>query len=188
MSEINLNTMMRLERLGFKGGEVDIGSNLFLDVPITASLSEDQETLTIDIDSTNDPNQIALDPGIVFAITGFEGLFDANSNPFDPQNDFNFLPAIPYLDFNDNGICDPEEEEICVKRFLRFTTNANAELLALAGAPLQVPNTAQNVSSSFSTATGHRVRKTGPGRSQSVSNLWQPRRNRYGSSAILPDL
>ena len=130
MSGIDLN-LIRLQVLGFKGGEVPIGANAFPDVPIATSLSLlNTRILTIDIDPNQDPNTTPLNPGMVFAVTGFEALYGTNGKPFDSLNPNNFLPLIG------------------TKRVLRFTTNAGAQLLALSAAPVQVPNTAQNTAPS----------------------------------------
>jgi hypothetical protein len=135
MAESNLN-LIRLEVLGFKGSEVPLGANVFPDVPIATHLSPDKQTLTIDIDPDHDPNT-PLDPGLVFAVTGFETLFGVNGKPFDASNPNNFLPAVQAPSAN------------TTRRVLRFTTHAGAELLMLTAAPMQVPNTAQNSAPNF---------------------------------------
>lgn len=134
MSDIGLN-LIRLQVLGFKGGAVPIGANVFPDVPIATSLPPNTRILTIDIDPNHDLNT-PLNPGIVYAVTGFEALYGANGKPFDSLNPNNFLPLVG------------------TKRVLRFTTSAGADPLALSAAPIQVPNTAQNTApSTVSSAT-----------------------------------
>ncbi|MDQ2694952.1 MAG: carboxypeptidase regulatory-like domain-containing protein, partial [Pseudomonadota bacterium] len=126
LAAVNLD-QIRLERLGFKGGAVEVGANAFADVPVATSLSADGRTLIVNPDQP-------LEPGMVFAVTGFESLFDANLNLFDPFNPNNFLPLVN----NDFEII------LVGTRALRFSTNADADLLALSAAPRQVANSAQN--------------------------------------------
>jgi len=158
LSEHNLDSI-RLTRLGFKGGEIPIASQVFPDVLIARSLSSDKKSLIIDIDPGNDPNT-PLESGRVYAVIGFDGLSDASNNPFDTLNANNFIPSVPepFSDYNGNGRCDPFEPFVDLNSngrcdgfmVLRFTTNAEATLLALSGVPVQVPNSAQNTAPSFS--------------------------------------
>jgi hypothetical protein len=133
MAATNLN-LIRLQVLGFKGGEVPLDADFFADVPITTQLSPEQRTLIIDIAPAQ---HTPFAPGRVFAVTGFEGLFGRNGSPFDALNPNNFLPAVQL------------SQTTPPVRFLRFTTHAGAARLALAAAPVQVPNTAQNSSVFF---------------------------------------
>lgn len=93
-----------------------------------AHLSDDKRTVILDIDPTNEENR-PLDPGVFFAVVGFAGLQDIQHNLFDGASRYNALPRTGE------------------QAYLPFSTNAEASLLALTGAPNQVAKSAQNLGS-----------------------------------------
>ena len=85
-------------------------------------LSDDKRTVVIDIDPAR-----PLDPGVFFAVVGFEGIQDVQRNFFDGSSHYNALPRTG------------------TQAYLPFSTNAESSLLALTGAPRQIERSAQNL-------------------------------------------
>jgi hypothetical protein len=83
LAEINLD-QIRVEVLGFKGGEVPLGADIFPHVPIATRLSPDKTTLIIDLDPDHEPNT-PLGPGLVFAVQGLRRSLEPMENPSMPR-------------------------------------------------------------------------------------------------------